>query len=242
MAATYCYKKGQSGLVHTWKLRYFEYDATTKILTYRTTEGGKVQGSFEVSGVKDHDDTPGHSQVFEISHKDGHAPLLCAGLVAGKGASDPSSYPEAKSLMMSAIQASFGNPARDSLPQAPPVAFGIMSTAEITGKTMPGMATVVAVASRDVAKAQAFIEKNAKLTKSGDKGKAVTYDDIVAHPDVEAIYCPLPTGLRNQWISKAIAAGKHIYSEKPMGGTVSELKALLDECAAKGVQWMDGTM
>ena len=62
------------------------------------------------------------------------------------------------------------------------------------------------------------------------------------HPDVEALYVPLPTGLRNAWIDKAIAAGKHVYSEKPMGGSVQDLKKILDACEQKGVQWMDGTM
>ena len=87
-----------------------------------------------------------------------------------------------------------------------------------------------------------FIADNAAKTKGGFAGKGMTYDELVVHPDVEAIYCPLPTGLRNDWIRKAVAAGKHIYSEKPMGGTVAELKALLDACAAKGLQFMDGTM
>jgi xylose dehydrogenase (NAD/NADP) len=125
---------------------------------------------------------------------------------------------------------------------APSLKFGVMSTAAITAKTLPGMTTVVAVGSRDAAKATKFIADNAAKTKGGFVGEGMTYDELVVHPDVEAIYCPLPTGLRNDWIRKAVAAGKHIYSEKPMGGTVAELKALLDACAAKGLQFMDGTM
>lgn len=103
------------------------------------------------------------------------------------------------------------------------------------------MQKVAAVASRDVAKAAAFVEANAALPKAGGLGEATTYEGLVAHAAVDAIYCPLPTGLRNDWIGKAIAAGKHIYSEKPLGGTVAELKALLDQCAAAGLQFMDGT-
>jgi hypothetical protein len=123
-----------------------------------------------------------------------------------------------------------------------PCRFGIISTASIAAKTLPGMTKVVAVASRDVAKAEEFIAKNAKLTKEGFAGEGMTYDELVSHRDVEAVYCPLPTGLRNEWIRKAVAAGKHVYSEKPMGGTVAELKAIIDECEAKNVQFMDGTM
>ncbi len=163
MAATYCYKKGQHGLFHTWKLRYLEYDASSKMLVYRTAQGGKIQGQFVVSGVNpDHKDTAGHSQVFEILHADGTEPLLCAGLISGKDPSHPSSYPKAKEEMVRAIQASFS---AGSLPKdiqiesdrirkrvsteiEEAVAFGVMSTAEITAKTMPGMTKVVAVASR----------------------------------------------------------------------------------------------
>lgn len=123
-----------------------------------------------------------------------------------------------------------------------PVAFGIMSTATITTKVLPGMTKVVGVGSRDPQKAQQFCADKAQLPKQGGLGKGVLYDDLVVDPEVEALYIPLPTGLRNAWIEKAIAAGKHVYSEKPMGGSVAELQALLDACAAKGVQWMDGTM
>ena len=112
--------------------------------------------------MKDHADTAGHSQVFEILHADGKEPLLCAGLIHGKDPSDKSSYPEARSLLTRAIQSSF---AAEPLPEeiqaesariservasdvANAVSFGIMSTAEITGKTLPGMVKVAAVASR----------------------------------------------------------------------------------------------
>ena len=67
-----------------------------------------------MSGVKDHADTAGHSQVFEILHADGKEPLLCAGLIQGKDPSDNSSYPEARSLLTRAIQSSF---AAEPLPE-----------------------------------------------------------------------------------------------------------------------------
>ena len=125
----------------------------------------------------------------------------------------------------------------------PPCRFGIMSTAEITGKTLPGMEAVVAVASRDLAKAQAFIDKHAATPKAAMGGaKACSYDELVALDAVDAVYCPLPTGLRNAWIRKAIEAGKHVYAEKPMGGSVEELKALLQQCKAANLQFMDGCM
>jgi hypothetical protein len=75
------------------------------------------------------------------------------------------------------------------------------------------------VGSRDAAKAKAFCEEHAALPKAGGMGIGMTYGELLARDDLDALYCPLPTGLRNEWISKAIEAGKHIYSEKPMVGT-----------------------
>ena len=123
-----------------------------------------------------------------------------------------------------------------------PCAFGIMSTATIALKVVPGMTKVVGVGSRDADKARAFVEENEGLPKSGGMGIGMTYGELISQPQVDAIYCPLPTGLRNEWITKAVAAGKHIYSEKPMGGTVAELKELLQACDSAGLQFMDGTM
>jgi len=52
----------------------------------------------------------------------------------------------------------------------------------------------------------------------------------------------ISSGVRNDTISKCIAAGKHVYTEKPFGGSVGELKGLIDSCQSAGLQWMDGTM
>ena len=60
--------------------------------------------------------------------------------------------------------------------------------------------------------------------------------------DVDAFYVPLPSRVRNEYLTKALEHGKHVYSEKPHGGTVNELKAVLDLAASKNLQWMDGTM
>jgi predicted dehydrogenase len=68
------------------------------------------------------------------------------------------------------------------------------------------------------------------------------HEDMLAREDIDAVYAPLPSGMRNEYMSRAVAAGKHVYSEKPMGGTVQEVAELTQACAAAGVQWMDGTM
>jgi predicted dehydrogenase len=59
---------------------------------------------------------------------------------------------------------------------------------------------------------------------------------------VDAVYIPLPTGIRREWVVKAANAGKHVLCEKPCGPDANELRAMLDACKAKGVQFMDGVM
>jgi predicted dehydrogenase len=69
-----------------------------------------------------------------------------------------------------------------------------------------------------------------------------THDEMLADENINAVYAPLPSGMRNDYIRRAISAGKHVYSEKPMGGTVQEVVELTQACADAGLQWMDGTM
>lgn len=118
------------------------------------------------------------------------------------------------------------------------VRVGILSTASIVGKVLPGLKhgmKVVGVASRDRKKAQDFCNEH-------DCGEGMLYDEMLDRDDIDVLYVPLPTGLRNDKIAAAIEKGKHIYSEKPMGGSVKELDSLIKACKSKGLQWMDGTM
>jgi len=125
----------------------------------------------------------------------------------------------------------------DDLPVA--IAIGILSTSDIVDKVLPGLKQSVfrmlGVASRDPERAQLFCVKN-------DCGDGMSHADMLSHPDIDALYVPLPSGLRNEYLSRAIAARKHVYSEKPMGGTMEDIAQLVGECKAQGLQWMDGTM
>jgi predicted dehydrogenase len=123
------------------------------------------------------------------------------------------------------------------------VSWAILSTAEITGKTLPSLkkcedSRVMLVASRDKSKAEDYAKMN-------ELEKVVTYEEMYNAECLQsfnAVYCPVSTKHRNSILAKVAASGKHIYSEKPLGGTPAELKELLDSCAANKVQWMDGTM
>jgi len=87
-------------------------------------------------------------------------------------------------------------------------------------------AEVVAVAARDPARAEKFARKH-KIPKVH-----ATYEDVIADPDVDAIYNPLPNALHAEWTLKAIAAGKHVLCEKPFTANAAEAEAV--EAAAQG--------
>ncbi len=59
---------------------------------------------------------------------------------------------------------------------------------------------------------------------------------------MDAVYVPLPTALRKEWVVRAAAAGKHIICEKPCAGSVAELEEMLAACKQNSVQFMDGVM
>src|SRR5262249_34819345 len=68
------------------------------------------------------------------------------------------------------------------------------------------------------------------------------YADLLSREDVDAVYIPLPTGLRKEWVLEAAAAGKHVVCEKPCAGSVADLQEMLAACQRHRVQFMDGVM
>jgi predicted dehydrogenase len=107
------------------------------------------------------------------------------------------------------------------------VRWGILSTAAIgVKKVIPGMqrgkfTEVTAIASRDRRKAE---ETARKLRIPKAYG---SYEELLADPQIEAIYNPLPNQLHVPWSIRAAEAGKHVLCEKPLSLTVAEAKTLL---------------
>ncbi len=120
--------------------------------------------------------------------------------------------------------------------------FGVLSTANIgLKKVIPAMqqgelTTVTAIASRDLAKAREAADKLGIATAYG------SYEELLADPDIDAIYNPLPNQLHVPWTVKAAEAGKHVLCEKPLSMTVAEAKTLLDVRARTGVKICEAFM
>ena len=107
------------------------------------------------------------------------------------------------------------------------VRWGIISTANIgIKKVIPAIlksprSEVVALASRDLSKAQAVLDE------LGIKGKAYgTYEELFADPDVDAVYNPLPNHLHVPVTLAAAKAGKHVLCEKPIALDAAEAAQL----------------
>ncbi len=113
-----------------------------------------------------------------------------------------------------------------------PVRWGILSTSSFAEKKfLPGLRRssgidVVAVASRDRARSQDFAERNGIARAYG------SYDELLADPDVEVVYNPLPNDLHVEWTRRAAEAGKHVLCEKPMAMEAAELDRLLPYSAS----------
>jgi predicted dehydrogenase len=129
-----------------------------------------------------------------------------------------------------------------------PLRFGILGAANIARKNWEsifnsGNAVVTAVASRDVARGRRFIkELQAKAPFATVPAALGGYEELLARPDVDAVYIPLPTGLRKEWVLRAAAAGKHVICEKPCGVNAADVRKMTEACAKNRVQFMDGVM
>jgi predicted dehydrogenase len=92
--------------------------------------------------------------------------------------------------------------------------------------SLPGMkkgalTDVRALASRDLAKARAGAEA------LGIPGAYGSYEELLADPEIEAIYNPLPNHMHVEWTARAARAGKHVLCEKPIALEAREAETLL---------------
>src|SRR6476469_1834799 len=75
-----------------------------------------------------------------------------------------------------------------------------------------------------------------------DGVRACSYEELLAAPDVEAVYIPLPNHLHAEWSMRAADAAKHVLCEKPAARDAAETAQMIDHCVTRGVVWMEAFM
>jgi predicted dehydrogenase len=116
------------------------------------------------------------------------------------------------------------------------VRWGVLGVAKIaTEKVVPAMqrgarSEVVALASRDLGRAQAA------CAELGIPKAYGSYEELLADPDVDAVYNPLPNHLHVPWSIRAAEAGKHVLCEKPIALEAAACLTLMDARDRAGVK------
>jgi predicted dehydrogenase len=114
-----------------------------------------------------------------------------------------------------------------------PVKWGILSTADINRKVIPGMraseqAELIAVASREQQRADEYA-RDWEIERAYG-----SYEALLDDADVEAVYISLPNTLHCEWSIRAVEAGKHVLCEKPMSRHVADVEAAFDAAERSG--------
>jgi len=118
--------------------------------------------------------------------------------------------------------------------------WGLLGTARINRRLIPAIhasarSAVAAVGSRDAVRAAAYAREWNIPAACG------SYDDLLAAP-IDIVYNPLPNSLHVPWTLRAIAAGKHVLCEKPLGLTASDVETVAAAAHAAGVVVTEGFM
>jgi D-xylose 1-dehydrogenase (NADP+, D-xylono-1,5-lactone-forming) len=124
---------------------------------------------------------------------------------------------------------------------AHPVRWGIISTAKINERVLPGLRAsseveLLAVASRSEEAAAAYASEQGIPRPYG------SYDALLADPDVEAVYIPLPNSLHVEWAIRALEAAKHVLCEKPLDRRFAEVERAFDAAERAGRILTEGFM
>jgi len=132
------------------------------------------------------------------------------------------------------------------------VRIGVVSAANIGCKVViPSILTAAnaelsALASSSDAGVR-FLRETALTTADGRPLREAvrlhaSYADLLADPDVDAVYIPLPNHLHAEWSKRAADAGKHVLCEKPAALNAAEAADMIEHCTARGVVWMEAFM
>ena len=114
------------------------------------------------------------------------------------------------------------------------VRFGILSTARINELVLAGareseLVEVTAVASRDQARAEEYAREHGIPRAHG------SYEELLADPELDAVYISLPSSLHVEWSIKALEAGKHVLCEKPLSRRPDDVERAFDVANRTGL-------
>ena len=121
------------------------------------------------------------------------------------------------------------------------VRVGILSTARINRQVLPAARAsdrveVVALASRDGARAEAYAHEHGIPRGYG------SYEELLADPEIDAVYNPLPNSLHVEWSLRALESGKHVLCEKPLSRHPEEVERAFDAADRAGLVLMEAFM
>jgi xylose dehydrogenase (NAD/NADP) len=122
-----------------------------------------------------------------------------------------------------------------------PLRFGVLGPTS----TVARLAVIPAILASPLTELQAVASLSAPEAEGGPEGTArryFRYEKLLADPEVDAVYIPLPNSLHREWTVKAAAAGKHVLCEKPLAATAEDAVAMTEACAAAGVVLMEAYM
>jgi predicted dehydrogenase len=123
----------------------------------------------------------------------------------------------------------------------PQARWGLLSTARINERFIPavrasGRGVVLGVASRDRATAEQY-------ARQWDIPRAYAgYDAMLADPEIDVVYLPLPNHLHVEWAIKCAEAGKHVLCEKPLALTPEEVERMMQAAQRSGVVIQEAAM
>ena len=111
--------------------------------------------------------------------------------------------------------------------------WGLLSTARINRSVIPGIraskrSNLLAVASRSQESAEAFAKKW-EIPRAHS-----SYEALLADPEIDVVYIPLPNHLHVEWTIKAMQAGKHVLCEKPLALSVEDVDAVASAAKKHG--------
>ncbi|MFD1210732.1 Gfo/Idh/MocA family protein [Arthrobacter sp. GCM10027362] len=119
--------------------------------------------------------------------------------------------------------------------------WGVLGGARIVRKTIPALqetknGEVEGIASRTEEKAREYADKHGVPQAFG------SYEALLASPDIDAVYIPLPNALHLEWILKSLDAGKHVLCEKPLAMSAAECEEIARKAGETGLKVLEGFM